>query len=331
MKALVTGGGGFLGKAVVRQLLERGDNVRTTNRNTYPDLDKLGVEQVRGDIGIASDASKAVEGCDIVYHVAAKAGMWGLYDDYYLSNVVGTENIIKACREKGVGKLVYTSSPSVIFSGKDMQGVNESVPYPEKFLANYPLTKAMAERIVIKANDARLSTVSLRPHLIFGPGDNHLFPGIIKRAEAGRLLIVGTGKNLIDLVYVDNAARAHLQAGDKLYPGSAVAGKVYFISNGEPITLEDSFNKIMKIIGKPPVTRHLNAKLAYYGGAILETIYGLLRIKSDPLVTRFIAHELSSSHWFDISAAKKDFGYNPSISIDEGFRILGEYYKEHGW
>jgi nucleoside-diphosphate-sugar epimerase len=209
--------------------------------------------------------------------------------------------------------------------------VNESVPYPEKFLANYPLTKAMAERIVIKANDARLSTVSLRPHLIFGPGDNHLFPGIIKRAEAGRLLIVGTGKNLIDLVYVDNAARAHLQAGDKLYPGSAVAGKVYFISNGEPITLEDSFNKIMKIIGKPPVTRHLNAKLAYYGGAILETIYGLLRIKSDPLVTRFIAHELSSSHWFDISAAKKDFGYNPSISIDEGFRILGEYYKEHGW
>jgi 2-alkyl-3-oxoalkanoate reductase len=331
MKALVTGGGGFLGKAVVRQLLERGDKVRTTNRNTYPDLDKLGVEQIRGDIGITSDALKAVEGCDIVYHVAAKAGMWGLYDDYYYSNVVGTENIIKACREKGVGKLVYTSSPSVIFSGDDMQGVNESVPYPEKFLANYPKTKAMAERLVIKANDAGLATVSLRPHLIFGPGDNHLFPGIIKRAEAGRLIIVGTGKNLIDLVYVDNAARAHLQAGDKLFPGSAVAGKVYFISNGEPITLEDSFNKIMKIIGKPPVTRHINAKLAYYGGAILETIYGLLRIKSDPLVTRFIAHELSSSHWFDISAAKRDFGYNPSISVDEGFRILDEYYKEHGW
>ncbi len=322
MKALVTGGGGFLGSAICRMLRERGDEVRSLSRGDYPALEELGVEQFRGDIADAEAVSKAVEGCDVVFHVAAKAGVWGEYSEYYRANVEGTKNVILACHEHGVSKLVHTSSPSVVFDGTDMEGVDESAPYPTHYHAPYPRTKAEAEKLALAANGDKLAVVSLRPHLIWGPGDNHLVPRIIERGRAGKLRRIGTRANKVDAVYIDNAAEAHLLAADKLAPGSAVAGKAYFITNDEPVVVWDFIDQILGCAGLPPVRKTISPGLAYFAGCVLEVVYNGIGIKSEPRMTRFVARELATEHWFDISAAKRDLGYTPKVSMEEGLRRL---------
>ncbi|HVY62107.1 MAG TPA: NAD-dependent epimerase/dehydratase family protein, partial [Planctomycetota bacterium] len=317
MKALVTGGGGFLGGAIVRLLRARGDEVRSFSRGTYPGLAALGVEEARGDLDDPAAVERAVEGRDVVFHVAAKAGVWGPREDYVRANVGGTRHVIEACRRSGVRRLVYTSSPSVVFDGKDMEGVDERVPYPAHFEAPYPETKAAAEALVRAANGPDLATVSLRPHLIWGPRDNHLVPRILARGRAGQLRRIGRENKLIDSVYVDNAAEAHLLAADRLAPGSPVAGKVYFISNGEPLPVWDLVNRILAAGGVAPVTRTIPAGLARAAGFLLEKVHGALGLAGEPRLTRFVARELSTAHWFDISAARRDLGYAPRVSIDE--------------
>ena len=267
MNALVTGGGGFLGGAIVRLLRQRGDSVRSLARGDYPGLRDLGVEQIRGDLADPEAVRRAVEGCDVVFHVAAKAGIWGPFEDFHRINVEGTRNVIAACRATGSRRLVYTSSPSVVFDGRDMEGVDESAPYAERFEAPYPATKAEAERLVLAANDADLATVALRPHLIWGPGDNHLVPRIIARARAGRLRRIGRRPNLVDSIYIDNAAEAHLLAADRLAPGAPIAGRAYFISQGEPRPLWDLVNRILRAAGVAPVARSVPTRLGPPGGA----------------------------------------------------------------
>ncbi|MDD2899715.1 MAG: NAD-dependent epimerase/dehydratase family protein [Desulfuromonadaceae bacterium] len=318
MKVLVTGGGGFLGGVIVRMLRERGDQVRSFSRGDYPALAALGVEQIKGGLEDREAVQRAASGCDLVFHVAAKAGVWGSYDDFYRTNVVGTEHVITACRSNGINRLVYTSSPSVVFDGTDVEGGNETIPYPAVFEAHYPKTKAQAEQLVLEADSPELAVTSLRPHLIWGPGDNHLVPRIIARGKAGKLRRIGTRPNLVDTVYVDNAARAHLLAADRLFPGSCVAGNCYFISNGEPLPLWDMVNKILAAADIPPVTRTISPKLAYAIGCICEGLWGRFGLSGEPPMTRFVAHELSTAHWFDISAARRDFGYIPEVSTDEG-------------
>jgi len=325
MKALVTGGGGFLGGVIVRMLRQRGEGVVSYSRGNYPELERLGVAQCGGDLADREALTRAAAGCDIVFHVAAKAGVWGDYADYYRANVTGTENVIAACRAAGIGRLVHTSSPSVVFDGRDVEGGDESLPYPEKYEAHYPRTKALAEQIVLAANGPDFSTVALRPHLIWGPGDNHLVPRIIARAKAGRLRRIGDRPCLVDTVYVDNAARAHLQAADRLFHGSPVAGKAYFISNGEPLPLWEMVNRILAAAGLPPVNRSISPRLAYAAGVLCEALWGTLRLPGEPTMTRFVAHELATAHWFDISAARRDFGYSPEISIDAGLVRLREW------
>lgn len=322
MKALVTGGGGFLGKAIVRLLLAKGFSVRTFSRNKYPELVTLGVEHLRGKLTDPLAVNAAVEGCDIVFHVAAKAGVWGTFEEYFQANVVGTENIIQACRNWDVKRLVYTSSPSVVFDGTDMDGVDESVPYPAKFHAYYPQTKARAERLVLAANDRSLATVALRPHLIWGPEDNHLVPRILERGAKGALRKIGKRVCLVDSIYIDNAAEAHLQVAELLDIDSVVAGKAYFLSNGEPLPLWDLVNRILAAGKIPPVTRTISPGLAYAVGAVLEKSYLLFNLSGEPRMTRFVARELSTAHWFDMGNARRDFGYDPKISIDEGMRRL---------
>jgi nucleoside-diphosphate-sugar epimerase len=322
MKALVTGGGGFLGQAIVKMLIERGDSVRSFSRSAHPELTDLGVEHACGALEDAAAVSEACKGCDIVFHVAAKAGVWGPYDDFYRANVTGTANVIAACREQSIGRLVYTSSPSVVFDGSDMEGVDESVPYPEHFEAFYPQTKAAAERLVLQANDASLATVALRPHLIWGPGDNHLVPRILERGRKGALRKIGTKPCLVDTIYVDNASRAHLQAADRLAVGSPVAGKAYFLSQGEPLPVWEVVNRILAAGNLPPVRRTISPRLAYAAGALLETIYRLFSLPGEPRMTRFLAKELSTAHWFELSAARRDFGYDPQVSFDEGMDRL---------
>jgi len=328
MKVLVTGAGGFLGTAITRQLLDRGDEVIAVQRSRYPHLDRMGVPSVPLDL--TTDLSKLIEamqGCDVVIHTAAKAGVWGPFESYRQANVQGTNLVIWACRQAGVKHLVYTSSPSVVFDGKDESGINESAPYPKKYLTAYPQTKAQAERNILKANDAQLTTVALRPHLIWGPGDHHLVPRILSRAKLGKLKLVGDGKNKVDSIYIDNAAHAHLLGADQLVEQGAnalCAGKAYFISNDQPIAMGELINRILHAGGLPPVTKSVSPLLAYFVGSCLEQWYQLRHIQKEPIMTRFIARQLCTEHWFDISAAKRDLGYKPIISMDQGMKLLAE-------
>lgn len=328
VKALVTGGGGFLGKAIVRRLRARGDEVRSFSRRAHPELDALGVEHYCGDLDDSDAVAAAVAGCNIVYHVAAKAGIWGAYADFYRANVLGTRHVIAACRQHGVRRLVYTSSPSVVFDGHDMEGVDESVPYPQHFHAPYPQTKAEAEVLVLRSNDEQLATVALRPHLIWGPEDNHLVPRILARGRQGALRRIGDRPCRVDTIYIDNAAAAHLLAGDALAIGSQVAGRAYFLSQGEPLPLWEMVNRILAAGGLPPVTRTISPRLAYALGWMLEKAYATLRIEREPRLTRFVARELATAHWFDISAARRDFSYQPLVSLDEGMKRL-QAWLEH--
>ena len=322
MKALVTGGGGFLGQAIVRGLLARGAEVRSFSRSEHAALRALGVHQLRGDLADAAACAAAIAGCDVVFHAAAKPGIWGDYADYFATNVTGTDNVISACRLHGVGRLIYTSSPSVVFDGRDMQGVDESVPYPAHYDAHYPQTKALAEQRVIAANDAGLATVSLRPHLIWGPGDNHLLPRLVERALAGQLRRIGTRPNPIDTVHVENAVYAHLLAAERLAPGSPIAGKVYFISQDEPIPMWDMVNRLLAAAGAPQVEKSVPVWLAMWLARAFEAAHRLTRNRNEPRLTRFVVRELSTAHWFDISAARRDLGYAPRISIADGLEQL---------
>ncbi len=326
--ALVTGGGGFLGRAIVERLIERGDRVRSYARGAYPELACMGVEVIRGELTDADALIRAVEGCDVVFHVAARPGIWGSYESYHRPNVVGTENVLAACQKHGVSRLVYTSSPSVVFDGSDMEGVDESVPYPRHYEAHYPRTKAIAERLVLSANGSSLATVSLRPHLIWGPRDNHLVPRIIARAKSLRR-IGGTNKK-VDCIYIYNAAEAHILACDALAPGSACAGRAYFISQNDPRGLWDLVNGILDAADLPPVTRSAPRCVALAAARCFELTYSLLHIDREPRLTRFLVNELSTAHWFDISAARRDLGYEPRVSIEEGLARLAKWLRENG-
>lgn len=320
LKVLVTGGGGFLGSAIVTLLVERRYHVRSFSRNRYPELSSMGIEQIQGDICNKTAIEQALRGVDLVFHTAAKAGIWGDYSDYYRTNVTGTQNVIAGCKKHHISRLIYTSSPSVVFNGTDMEGVNESVPYPATYHAYYPQTKAIAEQYVIKAAGQGLMTIILRPHLIWGPRDKHFVPRIIARAN--RLIRVGNGKNLIDTVYIDNAADAHILAADGLEKNSKLSGNMYFISQGDPVPLWDMINHILKAAGLAPVRRSMPRRMAWMIGVMLELAYRTFNISGEPRMTRFLADELAKAHWFDISAARKDLGYAPRISIKEGLRRL---------
>ncbi len=329
-KALVTGGGGFLGRAITEQLLVRGDSVRVFSRGKYPDLSEMGVDCMQGDLFDRKSVIAACAGCDVVFHVAAKAGVWGKYYDYYKSNVVGTENIIAACREQSVGRLVFTSSPSVVFDGKSMKGVDESVPYPEQPQSNYSASKAAAERKVLAADGEKLSTIAIRPHLIWGPRDNHIVPRIIAQGKGGKLRIIGRGNNKVDTIYIDNAAYAHLLAADALVSNPRAAGKAYFVSQDEPIVVWDIINGILKAAGLPPVTRKIPKFAAISAGAVFELLHFALRRSGEPRMTRFVAKELATDHWFDISAAKRELNYTPKISIVDGLQKLEQWLRDSG-
>jgi nucleoside-diphosphate-sugar epimerase len=322
MHALVTGAGGFLGRYIVEQLVARGDQVRGLVRKDVPELRHLGVELVHGDVRGQTAVAEACHGIDVVFHTAAVAGLAGTWLHYYETNTQGTEHVLAACRKHRVPKLVFTSSPSVTFAGVDQCGVDESAPYPTKWLAHYSHTKAIAEQKVLEANDDKLATCALRPHLIWGPRDSHLIPKLLERAKSGRLRQVGDGKNLVDICYVDNAAEAHLQAADALAPGSPVAGKVYFLSQGEPVNCWGWINEVLAQADAPLVTKRISYRAAYALGFVLEGIWGLTSLKDDPPMTRFLASQLATSHYFDISAARRDFGYSTRVSTEEGMRRM---------
>ena len=329
MRILVTGGGGFLGQALCRGLVERGHQVLSFNRGQYPALAALGVGQIQGDLADANAVSHAVAGVDAVFHNAAKAGAWGSYDSYFQANVVGTRNVIAACQQHGVGRLVYTSTPSVTHRATHpVEGLGaDEVPYGEDFQAPYAATKTIAEQEVLAANSPALATVALRPRLIWGPGDAQLVPRLADRARQGRLRIVGDGQNKVDTTYIDNAAQAHFDAFAHLAPDAACAGKAYFISNGEPLEMEVLLNKLLAAAGAPAVHKRISFKTAYRIGAICEKAWPWLRLPGEPPITRFLAEQLCTPHWYSMEPARRDFGYVPQVDIEEGLRRLAAAHR----
>lgn len=328
MKILVTGGGGFLGQALCRGLRDRGHEVVSFNRGLYPRLDALGVSQIQGDLASRNAVIHAAKGCEAIFHNAAKAGTWGPYEAYHRANVLGTRHVLDACRARGINRLVYTSSPSVTHRATHPVegGTAATVPYGEHFKAPYAATKAIAEKEVLDANDASLATVALRPRLIWGVGDNQLLPRLVERSRAGRLRLVGDGNNLVDTTYIDNAAQAHFDAFEHLEPGAACAGRAYFISNDEPRTMRDTVNGLLGAVGAPLVDKTLPFGLAYAIGGVCEGLWRALPLKGEPPMTRFLAEQLATTHWYDMGPAQRDLGYRPSVSFDEGLARMTAAY-----
>lgn len=331
MKALVTGANGFLGSNLVKHLLDRGYEVTAMTRRRDENLASLNVRNVHGDVRSYENVLKACEGQEVVFHTAAISGIWGSWKLFHGTNTVGTRNVVEACLEHDVPKLVYTSSPSVTFDGQHQMNVNESAPYPKKWLCHYPHSKALAEKYVLQANeDNNLMTCALRPHLIWGPGDRHLIPRLIKRAKAKQLRRVGDGTNQVDTIFIDNAATAHIQAAEAMVDGSPVCGSAYFLSQDDPVNCWSWINEVLGLAGLPRIKQSISYYWAYRLGYSLETVYELCNFQSEPRMTRFLAAQLAKSHYFDITRAKNDFGYFPRVSNSQGMKMLeASLVKEH--
>ena len=318
MRALVIGGGGFVGSAIVRQLLDMGAGVAVFGRSHYTHLEKLDVRQIQGDILDSEMLIRAMQGYDTVFHVAAKAGIWGPKNEYEQINVTGTRNVLGACFASGVASLVYTSTPSVVFDRSDLQGADETTPYARRFLCYYAASKAVAEQMVLAANSEVLKTCAIRPHLVWGPGDPHLLPRLVERGRRRQLKIIGSGRNLVDISYVDNVADAHVLAAVNLNSTATAAGNAYFISQGAPVNLWNWINGLFIRLGIEPVQKKVGFATAYAAGTLMEGIYIWFRLEKEPPMTRFLAEQLARSHWFSIDRARKDLGYTPRVSTPEG-------------
>jgi len=330
MEVLVTGGGGFVGSYVIERLLARGDRVRSLGRSPQPALAAKGVQVICGDLADTEEVRAACVGVDAVFHVAAKAGVWGTWDSFYTPNVVGTRNVVAACQAEGVGRLVYTSTPSVVFNGQSIRGGGQELPYGRDWLCHYAHTKAIAEQEALAANNDTLKIVALRPHLIFGPGDPHLLPRVIESVRAGRLKIVGDGSNRVDVSYVADVATAHLNALDALDAGHC-AGQAYFISQGEPVALWPWLNQILEGLGHPPLKKRMPAQLAYAAGAVAEGMWKLFARSGEPPITRFVAVELAKDHYFDLGAARQDLGFEPAYTMQTALLKTVEDLKIRGF
>ncbi|MDI1320608.1 MAG: NAD-dependent epimerase/dehydratase family protein [bacterium] len=321
----ITGASGFIGGKLAERLLAAGRKVRVLARRPLPALEKLGAEIMLGDLENITALRRGCAGATTVFHVAGRVGVWGPPAEFFRINGTGTFNVVFACREAGVRRLVYTSSPSVVYNGKDLAGVNESAPLCTVAPCAYPTSKAAAEKIVAGANGPALTTVSLRPHLVWGPGDKNVVPRVLALAKEGRLKIIGSGQNKVDVTHITNVVDAHLLAESA--PANTAGGKAYFITNGEPVVLWDWINQLLRGIGAPEITKHVSLHTAYAAGGVLEALWSVLPLKGEPPMTRFVAKEMATDHWFDISAARRDLGYAPRVTMATGTAELIEHLK----
>lgn len=327
---LVTGGGGFVGSGIVKKLLSRGISVRIVGRNPYPHLQKIGAICYTGSITDMELMQEATKGVDLVFHVAALAGIWGKWRDYYLSNVQGTKTVLAACHQNQVPSLVYTSTPSVVFNGDDLEGVGEETPYATSFLCHYAKSKVLAEKMVLASSASDFRVCALRPHLIWGPGDPHLLPRLIKSGQKKQLKMVGEGNNLVDISYIDNVVHAHLLAAHNLSTSATGSGKAFFISQGQAVNLWSWINDLFVRLDIAPVEKSVPFQLAAGIGGAMELSYKLLHLQGEPGMTRFLAEQLAKSHYFSIEAARNILDYQPVVSTDEGLNKTVQWIKANG-
>jgi nucleoside-diphosphate-sugar epimerase len=350
----ITGASGFIGGQLARRLLAAGRAVRVLARRPLPELEKLGAQVIPGDLDDLVALRRGCEGVATVFHVAGRVGVWGPATDFFRVNVSGTTNVIVACRVAGVGRLVYTSSPSVVYTGGDLAGVDESAPLCTDAPCAYPTSKAAAERLVHEAHSPELATVSLRPHLVWGPGDRNVVPRVLALARRGRLKIIGRGLNKVDVTHITNVVDAHLLAeqalaschlirdnmpkpmthdchliSDKRPEAAGPVGRAYFITNGEPVVLWDWINALLRGLAVPEIRRRVPLGAAYAAGSVLEALWRVLPLRGEPPMTRFVAKEMATDHWFDISAARRDLGYAPRVTMAAGTAELIEHLKNN--
>lgn len=327
-KVLVTGGGGFVGMAIVKMLVAAGVHCIVVGRNHYAGLADIGVTCLVGDIRDTEFIIRAGRGVDAVFHTAALAGIWGRWPDYYSTNVVGTQNVIESCRKNNIRSLIYTSTPSVVFNREDIQHGDESLPYATKFLCDYAKSKVIAEKIMLAANDGILTTCALRPHLIWGPGDPHLLPRLLNQGRKRQFKRVGDGTNLVDISYIDNVAHAHILAAENILTSGGCAGNAYFISQGSPVNIWDWINELFSSVNIPVINSSISFPAAYTIGYLLELFYQICHIGKEPKMTRFLAEQLAKSHYFSIAKANRDFGYEPLVSTADGLVKTVKWLKD---
>jgi nucleoside-diphosphate-sugar epimerase len=347
VRILITGASGFLGGALLEALVARGHRVRTLQRSKGPRLASLEregrVENVLGSVEDREAVGRAVQGIETVFHVAAKAGVWGSHAQYFAANVIGTRNVIELAKAHGVTRLVHTSSPSIVHAGGDQEGIDESTPIASHHATHYPATKAIAEREALAAHGTptgtgsdtgagtgtgrTLSSVALRPHLIWGPGDTNIAPRMVDRAKKGRLVLVGGGHKKIDATYIESAVHAHLLAWERLAPGAACGGKAYFIAQGEPLPSRELILGIVRAHGIEVSPRSVPLAVAKLLGSSVELAWRLARREDEPPLTRFLAEQLGTAHWYSLVAAERDLGYRAPVTTAQGLAKLAAHVK----
>ncbi|MFK8025634.1 MAG: NAD-dependent epimerase/dehydratase family protein [Ilumatobacter sp.] len=327
MRVVVTGASSLIGQATVALLAARGDDVVTFQRHAATDIPD-GIEQCLGDVTDADAVDAVVAGADAVIHLAAKVGVVGDRDAYVAVNVDGTQHVIDAARRHRVAKVVHVSSPSVAHDGSAIVGGAAEPAVLDHGTGWYSETKAIAEEIALRADDRSTGVLAVRPHLVWGPGDTQLVGRIVERAAAGRLALVGGGTALIDTTYIDNAATALVAALDAVHPGAVCAGRAYVIANGEPRPIRELVEGICAAAGVEFSPRDVPLAVARGVGSVIERVWPRLGREDEPPLTRFLADQLGTAHWFDPRPAHRDLGWSPTVSIDEGLVRLTEWFDD---
>nr|WP_246276204.1 NAD-dependent epimerase/dehydratase family protein [Curtobacterium albidum] len=315
---MVTGASGFLGAATATAVRDAGHTVRTLQRRPS------GVEGVTDVLGSVTDADTvraAVADVDAVVHLAAKVSLAGDPADFARVNVTGTQILLDAARASGVQRFVAVSSPSVAHTGSSLAGVGAGPAEPEAARGDYARTKAAAELLALAADGPGFAVVAVRPHLVWGPGDTQLVGRIVERARAGRLPLLDSGAALIDTLYVDNAASAMVAALEHAADPD-VHGNAYVVTNGEPRPVGELLAGICTASGVPAPRWHVPAGLARVAGSVVEAVWRVRPGADEPPMTRFLAEQLSTAHWFDQRRTRADLQWAPTVSIDEGLRRL---------
>ena len=325
MKVLVTGTGSLLLGGIASELVRRGDDVVCLQRRPSAFIGHQNAHEVLADICDADAVVSAAQGCDAIIHGAARVGVVGSQKEFYDANVTGTGNILQAAEQHNISRLVFVSTPSVAHTGDSLIGPPAGEAKIGRSRSYYAESKAIAERTVLNARNEHLAVVAVRPHLVWGPGDTQLVGRIVDRAASGRLAVIGTGNALVDSIYIDNAISAHIAALDALHIGSACDGKAYVVSNGEPRTVNELMRSMCESAGVPFEPRHVSLAMGIRLGSLIERLWPLMR-SSEPPLTRFVAEQLGTAHWFDQRAVQEDLGWTPQVSLDEGFRRLTQWF-----